>query len=339
VIAQHLERALHMCFVEGRQRRHEFITVEHLLLALTEEPTAARVLEALRVDLAKLTAQLRQHVDEHTPKIEKGKEVDAQPTLGFQRVIQRAILHVQSKQKKQVEGQDVLVAIYGERDSHAVFFLETLGVTRLDVLRFIDSGMVPKRDTDKSDEALVADIEKRAQRNLVKPRSEQARQGIEAGPAKVFISYSHGDKCCFDRLLVHLKPLERQKAITAWSDQNLRAGDKWREKIEGTLHEAAVAVLLVSADFLASDFIVENELPPLLARAEANGLRILQVILKPCGFNRNEILSSFQAVNDPKQPLLGMDHIGQEAVYNQVAEEIASEIRLRQQRLSVKANI
>src|SRR4030065_726613 len=141
MIAQELEVSLHMAFVEARQKRHEFITVEHLLLALLDNPTAAEVLRACGANMDELRKQLTQHIAEQTPRIAQDREVDTQPTLGFQRVIQRAILHVQSSGKKEVTGANVLVAIFGEKDSHAVYFLHQQGVTRLDVVNFISHGI------------------------------------------------------------------------------------------------------------------------------------------------------------------------------------------------------
>ncbi len=141
MIAQELEVSLHMAFVEARQKRHEFITVEHLLLALLDNPTAAEVLRACGANLDELRKQLSQHIAEQTPRIGTEREVDTQPTLGFQRVIQRAILHVQSSGKKEVTGANVLVAIFGEKDSHAVYFLQQQGITRLDVVNYISHGI------------------------------------------------------------------------------------------------------------------------------------------------------------------------------------------------------
>jgi hypothetical protein len=146
------------------------------------------------------------------------------------------------------------------------------------------------------------------------------------------VSYSHLDTDCLNRLLVHLKPLEREGLIDCWSDKKIRTGDKWRVQIDENLAGAAVAILLVSADFLASDFIVNNELPPLLMKAEANGIRIVPLILKPCGFHRDKVLQSFQAANDPGQPLLGLAPIEQEALYDKVAEEVHREIESRRSR-------
>src|SRR5438067_624812 len=137
MIAQELEVSLHMAFVEARQKQHEFITVEHLLLAMLDNPSAAEVLKACGVDLEELRGVLTDFINEHTPRLSPHSDADTQPTQGFQRVIQRAILHVQSSGKKEVTGANVLVAIYGEMDSHAVYFLHQQGVSRLDVVNYI----------------------------------------------------------------------------------------------------------------------------------------------------------------------------------------------------------
>jgi len=143
MIAQELEVSLHMAFVEARQQRHEFITVEHLLLALLDNPSAAEVLKACAANIDDLRKSLTTFIKENTPTVSGAEEVDTQPTLGFQRVIQRAIMHVQStgSGKKEVTGANVLVAIFGEKDSHAVYYLHQQGVTRLDVVNFIAHGI------------------------------------------------------------------------------------------------------------------------------------------------------------------------------------------------------
>ncbi|CCD38245.1 ATP-dependent Clp protease ATP-binding subunit ClpA [Candidatus Paraburkholderia kirkii UZHbot1] len=143
MIAQELEVSLHMAFMEARQARHEFITVEHLLLALLDNPTAAEVLRACAANIEDLRQNLRNFIHDNTPTVPDTDDVDTQPTLGFQRVIQRAIMHVQSTSngKKEVTGANVLVAIFGEKDSHAVYYLQQQGVTRLDVVNFISHGI------------------------------------------------------------------------------------------------------------------------------------------------------------------------------------------------------
>ena len=152
MIAQELEVSLHMAFVEARQQRHEFITVEHLLMALLDNPSAAEVLRACSANLDDLRKSLLGFIKENTPTVGGADEVDTQPTLGFQRVIQRAIMHVQStgSGKKEVTGANVLVAIFGEKDSHAVYYLHQQGVTRLDVVNFIAHGI---KKTDPPEQA------------------------------------------------------------------------------------------------------------------------------------------------------------------------------------------
>src|SRR5215510_9168999 len=160
MIAQELEVSLHMAFMDARQKRHEFITVEHLLLALLDNPSASEVLRACAADIDELRKLLTEFINEHTPVV-SGEDVDTQPTLGFQRVIQRAILHVQSSGKKEVTGANVLVAIFGEKDSHAVYFLHQKGVTRLDVVNFISHGItkVPQAAQSKGDHEVETEQE------------------------------------------------------------------------------------------------------------------------------------------------------------------------------------
>ncbi len=143
MIAQELEVSLHTAFVEARQARYEFITVEHLLLALLDNPSASDVLRACNANLDDLRKMLGDFIRDNTPVVPGTADVDTQPTRGFQRVIQRAIMHVQSSSngKKEVNGANVLVAIFGEKDSHAVYFLHQQGVTRLDVVNYISHGV------------------------------------------------------------------------------------------------------------------------------------------------------------------------------------------------------
>ncbi|MBP7301851.1 MAG: ATP-dependent Clp protease ATP-binding subunit ClpA [Brachymonas sp.] len=157
MIAQELEVTLHMAFVEARQQRHEFITTEHLLLALLDNPSAAEVLKACSAHIDDLRTGLSNFIKEHNTPLPGTEEVDTQPTLGFQRVIQRAIMHVQStgNGKKEVTGANVLVAIFGEKDSHALYYLHQQGVTRLDVVNFIAHGI--RKDGNSDDTAKQED--------------------------------------------------------------------------------------------------------------------------------------------------------------------------------------
>ena len=150
MLNKELEFTLNVAFKAAREKRHEFITVEHLLLALLENPTAVEVLRACGVNLDKLGKQLIQFIEENTPVLSANDRRDTQPTLGFQRVLQRAVFHVQSSGKKEVSGANVLVALFGEQESHAVFLLSQHDVARLDVVNYISHGIskVPEESQD-----------------------------------------------------------------------------------------------------------------------------------------------------------------------------------------------
>ncbi|MEO8856716.1 MAG: ATP-dependent Clp protease ATP-binding subunit ClpA [Burkholderiaceae bacterium] len=181
MIAQELEVSLHMAFVEARQQRHEFITVEHLLLALLDNPSAAEVLRACSANIDDLRKSLSTFIKDNTPQVAGADDVDTQPTLGFQRVIQRAIMHVQStgSGKKEVTGANVLVAIFGEKDSHAVYYLHQQGVTRLDVVNFIAHG-IKKSDPPEPNKAgeSPAEVEEGAEKNEKQSPLEQYTQNL-----------------------------------------------------------------------------------------------------------------------------------------------------------------
>ena len=139
---------------------------------------------------------------------------------------------------------------------------------------------------------------------------------------RVFISYSHADKTWLDRLRVHLRPLSRDHDIDIWEDTRIRPGSKWRQDIRTAVENAHAAVLMVSADFLASEFIHSDELPPLLKAAEEEGSLILPIIVAPCLYLRTPELSQFQCVNDPARPLVVADKGEQEQTFVRVAEAI-----------------
>ena len=182
MIAQELEVSLHMAFVEARQKRHEFITVEHLLLALLDNPSAAEVLRACAVDIEELRRELLGFINQHTPTVAGSDEIDTQPTLGFQRVIQRAILHVQSSGKKEVTGANVLVAIFGEKDSHAVFFLQRQSVSRLDVVNFISHGITKlPAPASKGEEASEQDGEAQEKAGALESYTQNLNQQALTG--------------------------------------------------------------------------------------------------------------------------------------------------------------
>jgi ATP-dependent Clp protease ATP-binding subunit ClpA len=141
MFSKDLELTIGQCYKDAREQRHEFMTVEHLLLALLENPSASAVLRACGADSARLGKDLKSIIVETVPVLPANDERDTQPTLGFQRVLQRAVYHVQSSGRKEVTGANVLVAIFGEKDSHAVYFLNQQEVSRLDVVNYISHGI------------------------------------------------------------------------------------------------------------------------------------------------------------------------------------------------------
>jgi len=141
MLSQELEFSLNSAFQSARERRHEFITVEHLLVALLHNPSAAKVIRACGGDIEELRRGLTAFLDENVPKLPASSKADTQPTIGFQRVIQRAVLHVQGVGKKEVTGANVLVAIFGEKESHAVYFLHKQNISRFDVVNYISHGI------------------------------------------------------------------------------------------------------------------------------------------------------------------------------------------------------
>ena len=149
----------------------------------------------------------------------------------------------------------------------------------------------------------------------------------DEGRTKVFISYSHKDDAWLKRLQVHLKPLERDGLIDRWDDTRIRAGSQWRNEIISALNTARVAVLLISADFMASDFIATDELPSLLASAEQKGVVILPLIVSPSRFEKTESLSCFQSVNSPSKPLIALEKVDQEQLLVKLTEDILSALQ------------
>ncbi|MET0052930.1 MAG: Clp protease N-terminal domain-containing protein, partial [Candidatus Thiodiazotropha sp.] len=141
MLNKELEFTLNQAFKSAKEKQHEFMTVDHLLLALLDNPSAAAVLRACGADIEKMRSRVRTFVDETTPLIPDGDDREIQPTLGFQRVLQRAVFHVQSSGKNEVTGANVLVAIFNEQDSQAVYFLNEQNVTRLDVVNYISHGI------------------------------------------------------------------------------------------------------------------------------------------------------------------------------------------------------
>src|SRR5262245_41221940 len=144
----------------------------------------------------------------------------------------------------------------------------------------------------------------------------------EEGRRKVFVSYSHTDNEWLKRVQIHLKDLTRRGLVELWDDTKIQSGAQWQEDIKGALESAKVAVLLISADFIASNFIAEDELPPLLAAAEKDGVIILPLILSPSRYEKIESLSKYQSVNPPSKPLAGLPKVEQEAYLVKLSEDV-----------------
>lgn len=175
----------------------------------------------------------------------------------------------------------------------------------------------------EDDEAMAlfgSALSQELQKSSSETNSEPARP-------EVFLSYSHRDTEYLERLMVHLRPLERDATIQTWSDRRIRTGERWREEIAEAMDRASAAVLLVSPDFLASDFIMTNELPRLLKKARSEGTQILPLILSNCRFERDPDLSVFQAVNNPRRPLASLPPFEQEMYYDRIAADIEQATR------------
>ncbi|MDH3304515.1 MAG: ATP-dependent Clp protease ATP-binding subunit ClpA [Gammaproteobacteria bacterium] len=182
MLSSELEFCLNEAFQRARDRRHEFMTVEHLLLALLDIPKVHEILKACNANIPELRRQLTECVDEQTPRLPEDDDTDVQPTLGFQRVLQRAVFHVQSSGKKEVTGSNVLVAIFSEKQSQAVYFLSLQDITRLDVVNFISHGLpqVPGEGGEEESDAQVepdAEVEKSPLEQYATNLNEQAIQG------------------------------------------------------------------------------------------------------------------------------------------------------------------
>ena len=151
MLSQELEFCLNDAFAGAREARHEFMTVEHLLLAIVDTPKVREILKSCGADTAKLKVELKQFIDQTTPRLPTGEDRDVQPTLGFQRVLQRAVFHVQSSGKKEVTVANVLVAIFSEKQSHAAYLLSMQDVSRLDVVNFIAHGLSKAGGEERGD--------------------------------------------------------------------------------------------------------------------------------------------------------------------------------------------
>ena len=191
--------------------------------------------------------------------------------------------------------------------------------------RLVHERILTYSDTSISDE-FIAKIQEIIKAFIKDPNSLNNITSINDNKKSAFISYSHKDKVYLDRLMVHLKPLAKKGLIDIWVDTKINTGNQWKVEIEKALEKSSISILLVSADFMASDFIVDNELPPLLSKAEVNGTQILPVIISPCRFSREPTLNRFQAANSPSEPLSSMSEDEKEKIFDNLANDIENSL-------------
>jgi TIR domain-containing protein/ClpA/ClpB-like protein len=329
MLSRNLEQTLHRALAHANERHHKYATLEHLLLALTEDQDAVAVLRACGVDLDRLRREVLNYVDHELASLVEADSDDAKPTASFQRALQRAAIQVQSSGREEVSGGNVLVAMFAERESHAVYYLQEQEMTRFDAVNYIAHGIAkaPGRSQPPSIQGAIGQVAQElrspteASGVIQKAPAEQVKQ--PAKPIrKVFISYSHRDLRWISRLEIHLKPIVDAGLISHWHDRLIIPGSRWRDEIKLAIESAKIAVLMVSADFLASEFISRNEVPPLLKAAEETGCHILPIIVSPCRFTRTPALAEFQAVNSASRPLSGMNAHEREALFLRVADTI-----------------
>lgn len=235
---------------------------------------------------------------------------------GYSRIFEVAKTYVPSDERRQMTGDWLRYEFYeydeatrmleefapGSNRSHYTSYLERLDELAWDI------------------KSLLARMEKHAS-------EQRARATPPVKRNRVFVSYSHKDNRWLERLQVHLKPLENLGALERWDDTLIEPGDRWREEIRRALELTRVAVLIISADFLASDFIMRDELPPMLTAAEKEGATILPLIASSCRFEETESLSQFQAVNHPSKPLDAMRKPKREEVFVKLVRLIENALR------------
>ncbi len=173
MLSRNLEQSLHRALGLASKRRHEYATLEHLLLSLTEDQDAVAVLRACNIDLARLRRDLTEFVDTSLAELASAAATDPKPTAGFQRVVQRAAIHVQSSGREEVTGANVVVALFSERESHAVYFLQLQDMTRLDAVNYISHGIAkaPGRGQSRP----VHGAEEETSKNETAPRRARKR--------------------------------------------------------------------------------------------------------------------------------------------------------------------
>src|SRR5580692_10658678 len=180
MLSRNLEKTLHRALAHANERRHEYATLEHLLLALTEDQDAQAVLRACTVDIEKLRRELVNYVDNELGNLVSSHAEDAKPTASFQRVLQRAAIHVQSSGREEVTGANVLVAMFAERESHAVYFLQEQDMTRFDAVNYISHGIAKAPGRSETRRVQGADEEERAEKPAQQQQQKRGHDALDA---------------------------------------------------------------------------------------------------------------------------------------------------------------
>jgi hypothetical protein len=234
---------------------------------------------------------------------------------------------------EEVRTANLIVVDVTESSPAAMYVLGYAHATNKPVLLVYESaarvpfdvtGVPALRYSMETQEAFIEAFLAKAQEALSNPSRFQGKLRSIPPGTSVFISYSRKDAEFLKRLQVHMRPLEKAQRIELWDDTKIKAGQMWRAEIDMALKRAKAAVLLISADFLASDFAADNEVPLLLKKAESEGTHIIPVILKACRFARDAGLNKFQAINDPSRPLAELPVIEQEKIYDRICQLVES---------------
>src|ERR1700733_950852 len=176
MLSRNLERTLHRALALANERHHEYSTLEHLLMALTEDQDAVAVMRACGVNIERLRTELGKYLDEELGSLATEEtEIDAKPTAGFQRVLQRAVIHVQSSGREEVTGANVLVSLFSERESHAVYFLQSQEMTRFDAVNYISHGITKSKQGQSAGAGTPSGADDDGE-----PRAKKGQEALEA---------------------------------------------------------------------------------------------------------------------------------------------------------------
>ncbi|MCK5639885.1 MAG: AAA family ATPase, partial [Gammaproteobacteria bacterium] len=192
MLSKELETTLNLAFKEAHDNSHEYMTVEHLLLALLDNPSALPILRACGLKIESFRKGLKSFIEETVPVLPDESEREIQPTLGFQRVLQRAVFHVQSSDKKEATGANVLVAIFSEKESQAVYLLNREDIARLDVVNYISHGISKVEDQDSNENIeSEAEVESEASKSPLEAYASNLNQLAQEGKIDPLIGRAH----------------------------------------------------------------------------------------------------------------------------------------------------